>query len=163
MRGFPLNGIFGTCAWLLAGGCGVWHLLARRRRRRRHSSILQVDIQTKVRKIQELLKNSDFGKMLFSFIARHCAENFDARLAGIVIWSDCPLLEKKSRKASNLWKSTKFTIHVLKNNGGAISQKQNTTGGGGASFSRKKHDRWWNDTTISKISTCFNKCWLFKF
>ena len=84
MRGFPLNGIFGPCARLLAGGCGARHLLARRRRRR-HFSILQVDIQTKVRKIQELLKNSDFGKMVFSFIARHCAENFDARLAGTVI------------------------------------------------------------------------------
>jgi hypothetical protein len=71
---------------LLAGGCGAWHLLARRRRRRRrHSSILQVDIQTKVRKIQEILENSDFWKMIFSFIARHCAENFDARLAGTVI------------------------------------------------------------------------------
>ena len=84
VRGFPLNGIFGPCARLLAGGCGAWHLLARRRRRR-HSSILQVDIQTKVRKIQELLENSDFWKMIFSFIARHCAENFDARLAGTVI------------------------------------------------------------------------------
>ena len=83
-EGFPLNGIFGPCACLLAGGCGAWHLLARRRRRR-HSSILQVDIQTNVRKIQELLLNSDFGKMIFSFIARHCAENSDARLAGIVI------------------------------------------------------------------------------
>ena len=62
VRGFALNGIFGPCACLLAGGCGAWHLLARRRRRRRHSSILQVDIQTKVRKIQELLENSDFGK-----------------------------------------------------------------------------------------------------
>ena len=63
MRGVPLNGIFGPCACLLAGGCGAWPLLARRRRRRRrHSSILQVDIQTKVRKIQELLENSDFGK-----------------------------------------------------------------------------------------------------
>ena len=60
-EGFPLNGIFGPCARLLARGCGAWHLLARRRRRR-HSSILQVDIQTKVRKIQELLENSDFGK-----------------------------------------------------------------------------------------------------
>jgi hypothetical protein len=69
---------------MLAGGCGAWHLLARRRRRR-HSSILQVDIQTKVRKIQELLLNSDFGKIIFSFIARHFAENFDARLAGTVI------------------------------------------------------------------------------
>ena len=88
VRGFPLNGIFGPCARLLAGGCGAWHLLARRRRRRRrrrHFSILQVDIQTKVRKIQELLKNSNFWKTLFSFIARHCAENFDARLAGTVI------------------------------------------------------------------------------
>ena len=63
--------------------------------------ILPVDIQTKVRKIQELLENSDFLKMIYSFIAHHFAENFDARLAGIVIQSDCPLLEKKSRKASN--------------------------------------------------------------
>ena len=37
VRGFPLNGIFGPCACLLAGGCGAWRLLARRRRRRRHS------------------------------------------------------------------------------------------------------------------------------
>ena len=59
VRGFPLNGIFGPCACLLAGGCGAWRLLARRRRRRRHYSNLQVDIQTKVRKIQELLKKSD--------------------------------------------------------------------------------------------------------
>ena len=63
VRGDPPNGIFGPCACLLAGGCGAWRLLARRRRRRRrHSSILQVDIQTKLRKIQELLENSDFGK-----------------------------------------------------------------------------------------------------
>ena len=32
VRGFPLNGIFGPCACLLAGGCGAWRLLARRRR-----------------------------------------------------------------------------------------------------------------------------------
>ena len=49
------------------------------------AQILWVDIQTKVCKFQELLENSDFGKMIFSFIARHCAENFDARLAGTVI------------------------------------------------------------------------------
>ena len=71
---------------MLAGGCWVWRLLARRRRRhRRHSSILQVDIQTKVRKIQELLEKSDFEKMIWSIIARLFAENFDARLPGIVI------------------------------------------------------------------------------
>ena len=35
VRGVPLNGIFGPCACLLAGGCGAWRLLARRRRRRR--------------------------------------------------------------------------------------------------------------------------------
>ena len=45
VRGYPLNGIFGPCACLLAGGCGVWWLLARRRshrrrRRRRHSQDL---------------------------------------------------------------------------------------------------------------------------
>ena len=84
-EGFPLNGIFGPCACLLAGGCGAWRLLARRHRRRRHSSILQVDIQTKVRKIQELLEKSDFEKMIWSIIARLFAENFDARLPGIVI------------------------------------------------------------------------------
>ena len=39
VRGFPLNGIFGPCAYLLAGGCGAWHLLARRRRRRRRHSV----------------------------------------------------------------------------------------------------------------------------
>jgi len=33
-EGFPLNGIFVPCACLLAGGCGAWHLLARRRRQR---------------------------------------------------------------------------------------------------------------------------------
>ena len=32
--------------------------------------------------------------MIMSIIAHHCAENFDARLAGIFIWTDCPLLEK---------------------------------------------------------------------
>ena len=37
VRGFPLNGIFGPCACLLAGGCGAWPLLARRRRR--HSEL----------------------------------------------------------------------------------------------------------------------------
>ena len=37
VRGYPLNGIFGPCACLLAGGYGAWRLLARRRRhRRRH-------------------------------------------------------------------------------------------------------------------------------
>ena len=32
--------------------------------------------------------------MVRSFIARHVAEDFDARLAGIVIGTDCPLLGK---------------------------------------------------------------------
>ena len=46
---------------------------------------LQVDIQTKVHKIQELLENSDFEKNTSGKRARLFAENFDARLAGIVI------------------------------------------------------------------------------
>ena len=51
----------------------------------RAASILQVGIQTKVRKIKELLEKSDFEKMIWSIIARLFAENFDARLPGIVI------------------------------------------------------------------------------
>ena len=47
--------------------------------------------------------------------ARLFAQNFDARLAGIVIWLDCPLFEKKSRGTSNPWKSTQLTIYVFKN------------------------------------------------
>ena len=38
-EGSALNGIFGPCACLLAGGCGAWRLLARRRRRRRRHSV----------------------------------------------------------------------------------------------------------------------------
>ena len=56
--------------------------------------------------------------------ARLFAENFDARLAGIVIWTDCPLLGKKNRRPSNSWKSTKLTIYVFKNPRGVIFQKQ---------------------------------------
>ena len=52
--------------------------------------------------------------MIRAIIAHHCAENFDARLAGIVIWTDCPLLEKKSREASNPWKSIQNTRYMLK-------------------------------------------------
>ena len=76
--------------------------------------IAQIDIQTKVRRIQELLENSYFEKMIHSFIARHCAENSDARLAGIVIWSDRPYLENFTRGTSKQWKSTKFTSYMLK-------------------------------------------------
>ena len=47
--------------------------------------LIPVDILTKVQDVRELPKKSDFGKMICSFIARHCAENFDARLAGTVI------------------------------------------------------------------------------
>ena len=49
------------------------------------ASILQVDIQTKVHKIKEWLEKPDFEKMIWSIIARLVAENFDARLPGIVI------------------------------------------------------------------------------
>ena len=35
VRGYPLNGIFGPCARLFAGGCRACRLLARRRRRPR--------------------------------------------------------------------------------------------------------------------------------
>ena len=75
---------FDPCACLLAGGCGAWRLLARRRRRRRrrrrHSSILQVDIQTKVRKIQEMLEKLYFGKTPRAIQHVFFAGNFDARL-----------------------------------------------------------------------------------
>jgi len=47
--------------------------------------LIPVDILTKVQDVRELHKKSDFGKMICSFIARHCEENSDARLAGIVI------------------------------------------------------------------------------
>ena len=56
--------------------------------------------------------------------ARLNAENFDALLAGIVIWSDCQLFDKKTRSASNPWKSTKSTIYVFKNPRGVIFQKK---------------------------------------
>ena len=52
--------------------------------------------------------------------ARLFAENFDARLAGIVIWSDCPLFEKKSSGGSNWQNMTKLTIYMLKKSGGVI-------------------------------------------
>ena len=55
--------------------------------------------------------------MMWSNRAHLFAENFDARLAGIVIWPDCPLFEKKSRGPSNPWTSTKFAIYVFKNPG----------------------------------------------
>ena len=45
------------------------------------------------RKIQELLKKSDFEKVIWSIIARLFAENFDARLPDIVIWSDRPYFD----------------------------------------------------------------------
>ena len=47
--------------------------------------LIPVDILTKVQDVWELPKKSDFGKMVCSFIAPHCEENFRARLAGIVI------------------------------------------------------------------------------
>jgi len=55
VRENPPNGLFGACACLLAGGCWVWQLLARRRchrrrrrRRRRHSQDFSVGILAKV-------------------------------------------------------------------------------------------------------------------
>ena len=39
VRGYPLNGIFGPCACLLAGGCGACRLFGCRRRRR-HSVVV---------------------------------------------------------------------------------------------------------------------------
>ena len=47
--------------------------------------LIPVDILAKVQDVRELHKKSDFGKMICSFIARHCEENSDARLAGTVI------------------------------------------------------------------------------
>ena len=55
--------------------------------------------------------------MFRSNTARLFAENFDARLAGIVIWPDCPLFEEKKKGPSNPWTSTKLTIYVFKNPG----------------------------------------------
>ena len=54
--------------------------------------------------------------MIRSNRARLFAENFDARLAGIVVWPDCPLIEKV-QGTSNQWKSTTFTICVQKSRG----------------------------------------------
>jgi len=45
----------------------------------------KVDIQTKVRKIQELLEESDFERTTQAIQHVFVAQNFDARLAGIVI------------------------------------------------------------------------------
>ncbi len=47
--------------------------------------ILQVDILAKVLSSQELPKKSSFLKKMWGNAARLFAENFDARLAGIVI------------------------------------------------------------------------------
>ena len=47
--------------------------------------LIPVDILTKVQDVRELPKKSDFGKMICSFIARHCEEYSYARLACIVI------------------------------------------------------------------------------
>ena len=40
VRGYPLNGIFGPCARLLAGGYGAWRLLARHHRHRRRGCFI---------------------------------------------------------------------------------------------------------------------------
>ena len=54
VRARPPNGILGRCAYLLAGGCGEWRLLARRRRRhrrrrRRHSVAVPLDVSYELR------------------------------------------------------------------------------------------------------------------
>ena len=59
--------------------------------------LIPVDILAKVQDVRELPKTSDFEKVIWSIIARLFAENFDARLAGIVIWPDDPLFEKNAR------------------------------------------------------------------
>ena len=56
-------------------------------------------------------------KMIRGKRARLFVENFGARLAGIVIWPDCPLFEKKSRGAWNQLKSTTYTKYMLQNPG----------------------------------------------
>ena len=47
--------------------------------------LIPVDILAKVQDVRELPKKSDFEKVIWSIIARLFAENFDARLPGIVI------------------------------------------------------------------------------
>ena len=49
--------------------------------------------------------------MIRSKRARLFVENFGARLAGIVIWSDCPLFEKMSRGAQidKIWLNWQYT------------------------------------------------------
>ena len=47
--------------------------------------LIPVDILAKVQDVRELPKKSDFEKVIWSIIARLVADNFDARLAGIVI------------------------------------------------------------------------------
>ena len=73
-------------------------------------------------------------EMVCSFIARHFAENFDARLAGIVIWSDCPLFEKKNQEGLKSMKIDE--LHNIR------AQKIR-----GAIFKKKQNDMWWNDTS----------------
>jgi len=51
--------------------------------------------------------------MIRSNTAHLVAENFDARLAGIVIWLDCPLFEEKKQGPSNQCKSTTLIICVF--------------------------------------------------
>ena len=51
--------------------------------------------------------------MIRSIIAHHCAEKFAARLAGIVIWTDCPLLGKNIQGGLESMKiDTKHKIHA---------------------------------------------------
>ena len=46
---------------------------------------IPVYILAKVQDVRELLKKSDFAKVIWSIIARLFADNFDARLPGIVM------------------------------------------------------------------------------
>ena len=57
VRGYPLNGIFGPCACLLAGGSGACRLLARRRRRRRRRRRHSVLVPLGDPKVNEHLLN----------------------------------------------------------------------------------------------------------
>jgi hypothetical protein len=61
--------------------------------------LIPVDILAKVQDVRELPKKSRLWKIIRSNTARLFAENSGARLAGIVIWPDDPLFEKKSKGA----------------------------------------------------------------
>ena len=86
--------------------------------------IIPVDILAKVQDVRELPKKSDFEKMIWSIIARLFADNFDARLPGIVILSDRPYLETITRGPWNRSEITKSTKYMFQQSRGVFFEEK---------------------------------------